>query len=130
MKKVLWGSSRAMSCSISSARSWPRFTVHPPGTSTCMEMKRRWPAERVRTAWARAPVPGPPAGRGEVQGEERALAGRAGADGVEAGARPLVAGEDFLDLGLVLGRQRPVQQTLPGVAQQPHPGPDDVGGDE
>ena len=36
-----------MSFSISSARSWPRFTVHPPGTSTCMETKRRWPAELV-----------------------------------------------------------------------------------
>jgi hypothetical protein len=77
-----------------------------------------------------APLYRPPARHEHVHRDEAPLAGRAGADGVETGARPLVAREDLLDLGLILRRQRPVQQTLAGVAQQPHPGPDDVGGDD
>ena len=42
--------------SIFSERSCPYCTVHLPGTRTCIEIKRRCPEARVRSAWKRTPL--------------------------------------------------------------------------
>lgn len=56
-----------------------------------------------------APLDRPSARYEHVHGDKTALARRPGAEGVEADIPLLVTGEDLLDLGQILDRQRPVQ---------------------